>query len=162
MSKDVKFFNACNHIVDGKQYESAMCPRCYSKGYYLDICFDSAGLAVTSTGSIKLQQEMLKVLMDEKYKNVFHPQWGSEIYLLPGSKNVAISKTKLEVMVRRALEYLKTVQTNEYHQYGNLTPEEILDQIEYIEIKKLGPTGWQLYIMVSNSVSEIYAQTITF
>lgn len=162
MSKDVKFFNACSHIVDGKQYEAAMCPRCYSNGYYLDIHFDNTGLAVTTDGSIKLQQEMLKVLMDEKYKNVFHTQWGSEVYTMPGHKNLAINKAKLEIIVRRALEYLKTVQTNEYYQYGNLTPEEILDKIEYIEIKRLGPTGWQLYIMVSNSVKEIYAQTITF
>ena len=162
MSEDIKIFNACSHVVDGKQYEAAFCPRCYNNGYYYDICFDNKGRTVTATASIKLQQEMLKVLLDEKYKNPFHISCGSEVYTMPGHKNLAITKSKLEMVIRQALERLKTLQTFEYKNTGNITPEEILDQIEYIEISRLGPTGWQVYILVSNKVGEVYAQTISF
>lgn len=162
MSTDVKIFNACSHIVNDVQYEPQLCPRCYSKGYYFDINFESTGLATTTTGSIKLQQEMLKVLIDERNNNAFHPQWGSEIYTIVGHKNLGITKSKLEIIIRRALEHLKTVQNNEYMQLGNLTPEEILDQILYIEINAIGPTGWYVYVVISNTVGEVYTQTVTF
>ena len=62
MSKDVQFFNMCNHIIDNKYYDLYACPRCYGKSYYIDICFDNAGEAVLAQGDIKLQQEILKII----------------------------------------------------------------------------------------------------
>jgi hypothetical protein len=161
MSQDVKFFVACDHLVDNRIYNNDECPRCYGKGYYLDIHFDNSGQAVLTTGSLKLQQEILKVIMDEKYKNVFHPLWGSELHDLPGSKNLRITRVKIEMAVRSAIEYLKNVQLAEYAEFKNLTTEEILDQILYIEVTPLGPTGYSVNVVISNSVGELMSQTIT-
>ena len=162
MSRDIKIFKACNHIVNNVQYQSQFCPRCYSKGYYFDIAFDMKGQIITTTGGLKLQQEMLKVLIDQKEENVFHPGWGSEIEKIIGHKNVAITKTRLEVIIRKSLEYLKAVQVNEYKNNENLTINEILEKIIYIEINALGPTGWHVNVIISNQQGEIYEETITF
>lgn len=162
MGYDVKFFTACSHIVDKKQYDVQQCPRCHGKGYYLDIYFNkSNGEAVLAQGGIKLQQEMLKVIIDEKNRNKFHEQWGSNVHGMFGSKNLSLNKAKLEVIVRMAVEYLKNTQLIEYQEFNNLSPSEILDKILYIEINSLGPTGYRVEVTVSNSVGEIFTQSIT-
>lgn len=162
MSQDIKIFNACNHIVENKYYEPQLCPRCYSNGYYFDIHFDEQGKAVTTTGAIKLQQEILKVLVDEKYNNLFHENWGSQIHNMIGHKNLSITKARLEILVREALNYLQNVQLNEYYNVRNLNESEILDKILYIEINPVVPTGYQINVVISNTTGDIYSQSITF
>lgn len=161
MSKDVQFFCACDHIVDNKNYTRETCPRCYGKGYYVDIYFDTTGEAVLATGNIKLQQEILKIMIDQKYLNQFHPNWGSELNNSVGVKNLSITKVKLELVVRKTLEYLKNVQMNENNTWKNMTAEEILDKIEFIEIVPLGPDGFYVSVTLSNVAQEIMIQSIT-
>lgn len=160
MSSDVKIFNVCNHLVNDVKYDISSCPRCYGKGYYFDIHFDVAGEAVLASGNVKLQQEVLKILIDEKYDNVFHQEWGSKIKTFVGSKNLNINKTKLEFIVRSALEYLKKVQMNETKNWNNLTDEEILDKIVSINITSIGQTAYNIDVVLSNEVGEIYRQSI--
>ena len=162
MSSDVKFFTACDHNVNGKTYDDAYCPRCYGKGYYLDVSFDESGQAVTTYGSIKLQQEMLKVLLDKKGSDVFDKNFGSEIYLYVGHKKLLITKSKLEMAVRRAIEYLKKVQENEADTNTSIDYEEIFGDIKYVEITAISVTGWKLNVYCSNMVSEVYSQSIDF
>lgn len=160
MSKDIKIFNACDHIVDGEKYNYSICPKCYGKGYYFDVNFDNNGIIVTTENSIKLQQEMLKVIIDKKYQNVYHPTWGSEFDYVIGSKNININKNKMEVIVRSALEHLKAIQISTNKNFKNLTDAELLNEIEYIEIKNLGPTGIAINVTVSNVLGEIFEQDI--
>ena len=160
MGQDIKFFCACDHVVDNVVYRSDSCPRCYGNGYYLDVHIDNVGNAVLTTGEIKLQQEMLKIILDEKYKNLFHPQWGSELSGRVGTKNVNINKVKIEIMVRKALEYLKGVQMEQNALYQNLNPDEILDEIVDVIVSDIGRTGYSIKVTVSNAVKEIYTQTL--
>lgn len=161
MSKDVQFFGACNHIVDGIYYESPLCPRCYGKGYYIDIFFDINGQAILSSESIKLQQEVLKIMIDKKYSNVFHPEWGSEIdSSFIGTKNLSINKTKVELLVRNALDLLKNIQMTENQKWSNMTEQEILDNIDYIEVTPLNKTGYYIEVIISNSAGETMTQSI--
>jgi hypothetical protein len=160
MSYDVKVFNVCDHLVNKIQYESRLCPRCRGEGYYFDIHFDATGAPVLATGDIKLQQEVLKILLDEKYTNPFHLNWGSDLRNLIGTKNLAINKARIELIVRNTLEYLKSVQVNEYMTSENLTADEIIDQILFVEIKALGPTGYTVDVTFSNGVKEVYNQSI--
>lgn len=162
MSEDIKFFNVCDHIVDKEVYVAQLCPRCYGNCYYLDCCFETDGSLITTSGSIKLQQEMLKIIIDEKYSNKFHYNWGSEVTKMIGHKNININKAKLEILIRECLAHLKNVQMSEYYNVGNVTIDEILDQILYIEIKTLTPTGYWVEVTISNNVGEIYTQSITF
>lgn len=162
MSVDVKYFTVCDHIVNGKVYRPDMCIKCLGKNYYLDLSFDKKGFAVTTNGAIKLQQEMLKVLLDEKYSDLFHPNWGSEIHTLIGHKKVAITKSRLEMMVRRAIEYLKALQENEAKSNTAITDDEIVGKIEWIALEPISVTGWNVYVSMSNRVNEIYSQTIEF
>lgn len=161
MSTDVQFFGACNHIVNKKQYLLDLCPRCYGKGYYVDIFFDLNGQTVLTTDSIKLQQEILKIMIDEKYSNIFHPDWGSEMNtMFVGTKNLSINATKLEVIIKNALKYLKNIQISENAKWKNMTELEILNEVEYVEITPLGQTGYYVEVILSNSVGEIFTQSI--
>ncbi|MFW6014942.1 MAG: hypothetical protein ACOCRK_00730 [bacterium] len=161
MSRDVKIFNSCNHLVNDIVYEPARCPRCYGKGYFFDIYFNSHGKAVMSSGNIKLQQEMLKVILDHKFESPFHPFWGSRAHNLIGSKNLNITKAKLEIIVREALERLKLVQKNENGEWEHMTGEEMLEHIENIEIITLRPTGYHIKVTISNKEGDIFTQSIT-
>ena len=158
MSKDVQFFNMCNHIVDNKYYDLYACPRCYGKSYYIDICFDNAGEAILAQGDIKLQQEILKIIIDKKYDNPFHPDWGCEKDLVIGTKNVQLTKVKLEKIIRDALNYLKNVQSTEYEMYKTLTQNEILGQIDFIQIIPLQFDRYQINISILNTVNEVITQ----
>ena len=160
MGQDIKMFNACDHIVNGQSYDLPLCPRCYGKGYYFDIHFDISGKTVITSESNKLQQEILKIIIDEKYRNLFHPEWGSQAHNLIGSKNANINKSKLEIIIRNALEHLKSVQINQQKQWNNLTDDEIIDQITDIEIINIGPTGYHIKVMLSNKAGEILEQSI--
>ena len=161
MSKDVKHFTACDHFVSGKQYRSDMCPRCYGKDYYMDIWFGPDGEAVLTDNTIKLQQECLKVLLDDKISDPFFPFWGSEIGLFVGKKKTDITKARLEMAIRRAIERLKQIQEQESLTNANITGEEILNQIEYMELEPLSVTDWRCKIVISNVAGEIMTQEIT-
>lgn len=161
MSKDIKMFNACDHIVKNKQYDPQLCPKCYGKNYYLDIHFDINGETVLTEGSIKLQQEMLKIILDKKYMNAFHPRWGSEIDSIIGTKNINIGKAKLEVIIRMALEHLKSIQISSNTTFKNFTDDEILKLIEHVEITPLGPVGYNVDVTITNISGEVLHQSIT-
>ena len=160
MSYDVKLFNGCDHIVDGVRYDLQLCPKCLGKGYYFDICFDDAGQAILTENDLKLQQEMLKVIIDRKYKNIFHEEWGSRVDELIGSKNNEITKNKLKVIVRQAEEYLQKIQSIEYNEHKNLNNKEILDDIISVNIKELGPTGYLVSVLVKNVAEDIFEQEV--
>lgn len=160
MSIDVKLFCACNHIIDDEQFETDKCPRCYGKGYYFDIFFDGLGQTVLTNKSLKLQQEALKIIIEQRGNNEFHPLWGSEWNNLIGTKNLDINKTKLEIIIRKSLEYLKNVQISERDKHDNLTDEEIIDEIEYVSVTPLGATSYNIDVKLSNKMGEIMSQSI--
>lgn len=161
MSKDVKFFCACNHHVNGLTYVADECPRCYGKGYYFDIYFEGRK-PVLAEGSIKLQQELLKILIQEKGENVFHPEWGNDINeRIIGTKNLNITRTKIEFLLKQTIEYLKAIQLSENYIWDNMNENEIIDQISSIEVIPLDKTGYYVKIQLSNSAGEIIGQTFT-
>lgn len=160
MSRDVKYFNACDHIVNDKTYDIQLCPKCYGKGYYFDVYFDNVGEIITSEDEIKLQQEMLKVIIDHKFNNLFHEDWGSQLHNLIGSKNNEITKNKIKMLARQAEEYLQKVQINEYRQFNNLNEKEIIKDIVSVDIKRVGETGYLITILIKNVADNIFEQTI--
>jgi len=160
MSYDIKIFNVCDHIVDNKHYNSQLCPRCNGESWYFDIHFDPTGQSVLASGDIKLQQEILKVMLDEKYSNLFHPNWGSEVTTLVGSKMLSNNAAKVELMIRNALEYLQSIQVDEYATNGNLSINEIINKILYINIKQVDTTSYFVNVIFSNQVEQIYSQKI--
>lgn len=154
MSKDVKMFRGCNHYVDDLMYEPNLCPRCYGQGYYFDISFEG-GQAVLSEGSIKLQQEILKILIEEKGSNLFHKDWGNEINRLVGTKNTAIKKSKIEVLLKQTLDHLKAVQQGEDIAWDNMTNEEKLGDILSIDIQETNRNdGYIIKVKVSNDLGD--------
>jgi hypothetical protein len=159
MSKDVRLFCICDHIVSDTHYDPDHCPRCYGKGYYYDIYFDHTGKAVLAENGIKLKQEILKVLLDEKGSNVFHPKWGSRVFDLIGTKNLNINAAKLELMVKTALERLKNLQYNEHKKYKHMSQQEILNKVESIVAIPLSVTGFRIKVVISNENGENFAQS---
>lgn len=137
------------------------CPRCYGKGYYFDIFFDKRGIAVTATKSQKLLQECLKVLIEERLGNKFHPKWGCDVKQRVGKKNLGnIELFKVELAVRDAIDHLRNLQLNNQILYMNMHEEEIIHSIEKIGVKKDGPTGYNVDIVLASNVGEVITYTI--
>lgn len=160
MALDIQFLTLCDHHVSGKQYREDMCPRCYGKGYYLDIEFDPAGDAITAEKGIKLQQELIKVLLDERTSDPFARSWGSELYTFIGKKNTSMNRSRLEMAVRRAIEYLQKIQEHEYENNPHVNEYEVIKNIEYIELTPLSVTEWSCRVVISNLADEYYEYSI--
>jgi hypothetical protein len=165
MSKDVKVFNGCNHIIDGTRYSSNNCPKCFGKNYYKDIAFDVDGKAVLCEGEIKLQQEVLKIMDDPKGGNKFHKEWGDILITdsatsIVGSKNLAITAQKIQIIIYETMMYLKGVQVNNQVLFKNMSTDEIIDQIVSINVVSYTALGYTIKVTFSNKEGQIYTQQI--
>ena len=159
MSVDVKIFTQCDHFTGGKQYIVERCPKCGGKGYYYDISYDLQGQAKLVTGTIKLQQEMLKIINDVRGNNLFFLRWGSELHDSIGTKRDKLTGSKLQVMVRMSLEYLRHLQLSQQEEYGNMTNDEVLLGVESIDIKDY-VVGYDIDVTIKNTSNEILNQAI--
>lgn len=140
---------------------TGLCPRCYGKNYYFDIFFNKKGQAVTATKSQKLLQECLKVLIDDKLGNPFHPDWGCNIEDRIGEKNVGnINLFKVELSVREAIEYLQKLQQNNQMEFMNMHDEEMIDAIESIEVVQNGPTGYDVKIVIISTIGDLITYNV--
>lgn len=159
MSQDVKLFHQCDHFTGGKQYTIEHCPKCLSKGYYYDISFDNAGKAVTTSGTIKLQQEVLKAMHDIRGDNLFFPRYGSGIHDFIGRKATVLDRMKIDYDVRLTLEHLRQLQMAANDVYGNFTEDEVLQGVEAVNIEQF-VTGYNVGVTIKNVSNEIYDQSI--
>ena len=125
-----------------------------------DIAFDPSGQAVMANNEIKLQQECLKVLLDDKTSDLFFPQWGSEISAFIGKKKTQALMSRLEMTVRNCIERLKQVQIHEAESNPHINEYEVLNQIEYVELEALSVTEWRVKIVVSNLAGDVIASEI--
>lgn len=159
LSTDIKLFCQCDHYANHKQYSHDMCPKCKGNGYYYDITFDISGNPILATGTIKLQQEMLKIINDVKGNNKYYENWGSIIHNIIGSKITNMPAAKCDLAVRMALEYLKLLQITENSTYDNMTDDEILLDVENVKITQFD-RGYELDVTIKNQEDEIFNQTI--
>jgi hypothetical protein len=159
MSTDIKMFCQCDHYSNGKQYTYDLCPKCLGKGYYYDISFDSTGNPVLATGTIKLQQEVLKIINDERGNNLFFDRWGSTIHNIIGTKMTNMPVAKCEMAIRMSLDYLKMLQQSQNASYDNMTSDEILLDVESIQTTQFS-RGYDINVTIKNQSNEIYDQTI--
>lgn len=142
------------------------CPRCYGKGYYFDIFFDSDGKAVLASRSKKLFQECLKILIEDKLSNKFHPDWGCDIEKRIGTKNRKdIDKFKVELSVRDAIEHLRSLQLNNQFLYKNMYDDEIVESISSITVSSItvesdGPTGFNVHVEVVSKAGDVITYNV--
>ncbi|MNM81095.1 hypothetical protein D3C81_930830 [compost metagenome] len=155
MSQDVRMFVMCNHIINGEVLEESRCPRCYGKGYYFDIHFDEDGQTIISEKTLKLQQELLKITIEEKGENIFHPQWGDETRRrLIGSKNNPKAQNQIQVLVKDCIQYLQNVQIGNQTLFQNMTDEEIIATIDSINVIKSSQVGYEVQVTVTSQAGE--------
>ena len=159
MSRDVKLFHKCDHFTGGRQYTIEHCPKCLSKGYYYDIGFDTTGKAVLTTGSIKLQQEVLKAMHDIRGDNLFFPRYGSGIHDFIGRKATVLDRMKIDLDVRMTLDYLRQLQLAAQRQFGNFTEDEVLLGVNAVNIDQI-TTGYNVGVEITNVGDEVYSQEI--
>lgn len=162
MSRDIKMFTACNHIVNNEKYESSECPRCWGVNYYYDLTFNNEGEIITTEGEIKLQQEVLKIMNDKKGGNMFFLEWGNPIltdeYI--GKKNSHAMSERIRMAIYETLQHLKNVQINNQIIFNNMTQQEIIEDIEEIVVRSIPPSGYVISIKFTNAIDQIYEQTI--
>lgn len=159
MSRDVMIFNVCDHFSGHKQYTVELCPKCLGSGYYYDVAFDANGRAVLATGTIKLQQEVLKCINDVKGDNIFFENWGSEVHDVVGRKETRLTSAKLEMMILQALEYLRYLQADENDVYANMTSDEILLGVKEVSIDRYA-VGYDVGVTFVNTSDDLLSQTI--
>ncbi len=159
MSVDVKIFTPCDHYTGNKQYIVERCPKCRGKGYYYDIDYDLQGKAKLITGTLKLQQECLKIINDVKGDNPFFLRWGSELHDLIGTKQDKLTNSKLQMMVIMALDYLRHVQLEQQETYQNMSTDEILLGVESVQSKNY-VVGYDIDVTLKNASNEILNQSI--
>lgn len=166
MSIDVKMFNGCNHVIDGKRYKLEDCPLCNGFGLYYDICFDREGQVITCSKSTKLQQEVLKIINDKKFANKFHKEWGNMLINIVdngiiGKKNLPNTKEKIKMIIYKTLEYLKSLQVNNQIVFKNMNDEEILKNILDIQVTPINNIGYEISISFDDLAGNIYTQKIS-
>jgi hypothetical protein len=159
MSVDARIFTQCDHFTGGKQYIVERCPKCGGKGYYYDISYDLQGHANLITGTMKLQQEMLKIINDVKGNNPFYLRWGCELHGLIGTKQDKLTGSKLQLMVRMSLEYLRHLQLAQQEEYKNMSNDEILLGVESMDVKNY-LVGYDIDVTIKNTSNEILNQSI--
>ena len=159
MSVDARIFTQCDHYTGGKQYIVERCPKCGGKGYYYDITYDLQGHANLITGTMKLQQEMLKIINDVKGNNPFYLRWGCELHGLIGTKQDKLTGSKLQLMVRMSLEYLRHLQLAQQEEYKNMSNDEILLGVESMDVKNY-LVGYDIDVTIKNTSNEILNQSI--
>lgn len=141
---------------------SNQCPRCYGSGVYFDIAFDNDGKAILIDDSLKLQQEVFKIVMQEKGENLFHKQYGIELNKrIAGSKNFDNIKPKLEFIVSQAINHLFDLQQNQKISKRNTTPGEVLKSVESINVTRTSPTTYSVNVSIkaedeTNLTSTVY------
>lgn len=165
MSIDVKLFNGCNHIIDGIKYQPDQCPKCNGKNFYYDMHFDISGKVVTCSSSVKLQQEVLKIMNDKKFGNKFHTQWGDMLINVVdskfiGKKNLPSTSQKIQMIVYQTLQYLKKVQINNQIIFKNMSEEEIIKEIIDINVIPINNIGYNVSVTFSDCSGNIYTQHI--
>ena len=159
MSIDAEIFTMCDHYTGGKQYAPEKCPKCGGVGYYYDISYDNQGQAKLVTGTVKLQQEVLKIINDEKGNNIFFERWGSELHNLIGTKKTKLTNSKVQMMIITSLEYLQLLQNQENNLYKNMSQDEILLGIKDINVDDYN-VGFDVSVTIENQSNEILNQTV--
>lgn len=122
----------------------------------MDLMLDPSGDIIATGGSIKMQQECIKVLFDQRGSDLFYPYWGSEIHEFIGKKNTTAIRSRLEMCIRRAIERLKAIQEQEALTNASVTDSEVIKDVEYIYLEPMSVTDWQCKIAISNKADETF------
>ena len=96
---------------------------------------------------------------DVRGNNIFFPQWGCELHGLIGEKHTKLTSSKLQMMIRLSLEYLRFLQCEEHEVYRNMTSDEILLGVESINVKDL-VVGYDVSVTIKNMSDEIIGDVI--
>ena len=161
MSKDMMIFNLCDHMINGEKYNIEDCPLCKGKSYYYDIAFNQKGEIETCEDSIKLQQEVLKILTDIKGGNRFFPNYGNELTKdTIGKKKNSTTQQRIQIALYDTLQYLKNIQINNKILFGNMSDKEILEEISNVLVKSVGVDKYKILITFTNAHGETFTQAI--
>lgn len=144
-------------------FDATLCPRCYGKGYYLDIPLNEAGQALLIDSTGKLEQQVLKILTDPKGSNIFHPRWGNDVSeKLLGHKNTSYAANRLRFLIVNALEYLKQVQLDSQARWNNMSADEIIYTINYVNVIPSSLTGYSVIIDLTSAAGTSITHNLVF
>lgn len=105
------------------------CPRCLGKGYVYDMGINPYGKLIETTGSAKLKQEIIKILLTTLGNNDFDSLYGSALNNLIGEELSTYTSTLIQKYISDAMQYLTNKQTG-----LDLTDEERFLRIDQINV----------------------------
>lgn len=107
------------------------CPRCHGSGVENDFRANGVGGVEEVRNEQKLKQEVERFETVENRSMVFHPELGTNLYNLIGTKqlsNSSLQGGQLQLTVRRSLEHLQRLQRIQ-RSYQEIGSGELLNQI---------------------------------
>lgn len=107
------------------------CPKCLGTGIIHDIRYSPVGKYRTISGSEKLKQSFLKILLTEVGSNTYNLNYGSEIYALVGDTISEFTPMMIQKYIQDAFTKLQNIQT-----LLELTPEEVGVRISNMDISQ--------------------------
>jgi hypothetical protein len=104
----------------------------------------------------------MKISIEDKGSNPFHPSWGSEVRkMLLGLKNTNITQQKIEIFTRNFLEYLRSIQESNQLINKNMSPEEIVSSIENIEVVVTSQVSCEVRVLIRSKANELLSINYT-
>lgn len=124
-----------------------------------DIFVDNDGQVQTVTGTDKLKQDIVKLLLTELGENVYHPWYGSELAnnVVGRATSAHIIARDAEFAITNALENLAALQSEQL-KVQNVTPAEAIGAIKEVMVERepTDPRQWNVRVTVySKALTEI-------
>lgn len=140
-----------------------LCPRCRATEVENDYRFDTLGEAVMVEGNNLLYQECLKIVLTDLGSNVYSPWYGSNVSSSIGSKLAAGSAAAIQASVRKALDSLQGLQSNQA-KYQQVTAKERLYAIDQVSVtpSPQDPTAFLIELSVRSYSFDAVNITIVY
>lgn len=97
----------------------------------------------------KLQQDILKIIITDRYTNTVYPAYGSIIRAQIGTKNIEQAKANIKNAVIEALTVLQIINTN------NPSLDEQINTIDTITVDVTNPTEVSIKIQITTKSGKV-------
>lgn len=156
-------------LYSGSLYESSYttfkstCPKCMGSDFVDDISIDQQGQIKTVTNSVSLAQQVEKFIVASKNTNRYYPWVGCTLRNLVGTKirDLTIISEEIKSAIRASLNNLKEVQTKHQSINPRVSPDEVFDTIQTIDVypDEQDPTILNAYVEYTSQSGNTYNYT---
>lgn len=133
--KDFFIGARCDHKVNTIIYPITTCPLCNGLGYRWinrenDLQLDYQRKPIILEGTMKLKQEVVKILLTRLGSDLVDANYGTDLYKIVGLKQTTRIPTLIKTQILQALAHYTLINQN------NTNPDEIIASIDSLKIER--------------------------